>query len=120
VALNIELKRGDVIRVSLNPVVGSEQGGERPALIVSPDPINRSSPVILVASITSKKVDRVYPFETLIEPPDGGLSLRSKVMLTHMRSIDKSRVCGHYGSLKPETMLLVEGALKIATGLTKY
>ena len=110
--------RGEVVRVRLDPVEGSEQGGERPALVISPDVINAHSPVILVAAITSRKTSRVYPFEALIEPPDGGIPLRSKVMLTHIRSIDQRRVVGSYGRVGADTITRVEAALKIATGLT--
>ena len=65
----LDLKRGDVVRVRLDPILGSEQAGERPALVLSPDFINERSPVVLIAAITSKKTERVYPFEALIEPP---------------------------------------------------
>ena len=57
------LRRGDVVRVRLDPVEGSEQSGERPGLVVSPDLINELSPVIIVAPITSRKTEKVYPFE---------------------------------------------------------
>ncbi len=103
----------------LDPVEGSEQAGERPALVISPDLVNRHSPVVLVAAITSRKTDRVYPFEALVEPPEGGLELRSKVLLLHLRSIDQRRITSHYGDLSPEAMERVETALRIATGLTR-
>ncbi len=88
-------------------------------MVISPGIINAHSPVILVAAITSRKTSRVYPFEALIEPPEGGLSVRSKVMLTHLRSIDQRRVVGAYGRVGATTMDLVEEALRIATGLTE-
>ena len=113
-----EIKRGDVLRVRLDPIVGSEQAGERPALVLSPDFHNRYSRLILVAAITSQKTDKLYPFEALIEPPDGGLIVRSKVMMTHLRSIDKTRILSRYGAISFETMARVETALKLATGLT--
>jgi mRNA interferase MazF len=59
------------VRVPLSPVVGSEQAGERSALVLSPDVINEHSPIILVAPLTTKKTERVYPFEAVIEPPEG-------------------------------------------------
>lgn len=101
----------------LDPVEGSEQGGDRPALVISPDVINGPSPVILVAALTSKKVDRVYAIEVLIEPPEGGLKTPSKVLLMQIRSIDKRRIVGRYGTATAESMQRVEAALKIATGL---
>lgn len=111
--------RGDIVRVRFDRTEGSEQAGERPALVISPDIINKHSPVVLVAAITSKKTDRVYPFEALIEPPDGGLTLRSKALLMHVRSIGKRRITGRFGSISDSTMETVESALKIATGLTR-
>lgn len=88
-------------------------------LVVSPDVINEHSPVILVASITTRKVDRVFPFEVLIEPPEGGLTRRSKVMLMQLRSVDKRRVTGRYGAVAATTMRRAEEALKVAAGLTR-
>jgi mRNA interferase MazF len=105
--------------VRLDPVVGSEQAGERPALVISPDLINERSPVILIAAITSQKTERIYPFEALLDPPDGGLAVRSKVMLMHIRSVDKERLIGRYGKVSEKTMQRVEDALKIAAGLTR-
>lgn len=112
-----ELRRGDVIRVRLDPTEGSEQAGERPALVISTDLINRHSPIILIVPITSKKTEKVYAFDALIEPPVGGLSLRSKALLMQTRSLDKRRVLGYYGCLDAETMLRVEDALRVAVGL---
>lgn len=112
-------KRGEIVRIQLDPVVGSEQAGERPALVLSPDLVNEHSPVILVAAITSQKTDHIYPFEALIEPPEAGLSLRSKVLLMQLRSVDKRRLMGRYGRVSEQTMRRVEDALKIATGLTR-
>jgi len=114
------IRRGDVVRVRLDPTEGSEQAGERPALVISPDPINENSRVILIAAITSRKTEKVNPFDALIEPPDGGLSLRSKVLLMHVRSVDKRRVTARYGSIDQSTMRAVEEALKVATGLTRF
>jgi mRNA interferase MazF len=108
-----------VVRVRLDPVEGSEQSGERPGLIISPDLINEHSPVILVAAITSRKTERIYPFEALIEPPEGGLVQRSKALLMQVRPLDKRRVLGRYGSLSETTMARVDAALRISTGLTR-
>lgn len=111
--------RGEVVRVRLDPTVGSEQAGERPALVLSPDLINERSPVILIAAITSQKTERVYPFEALIEPPEGGLTQRSKVLLMQLRAVDKERLTGRSGKVGEKTMACVEEALKVATGLTR-
>ena len=113
------LRRGDVVRVRLDPVEGSEQAGERPALVLSPDVVNEHSPVVIVASITSKKTERVYPFEALIRVLEGGLSVTSKVCLMQMRSVDKRRVLSVCGSVSDETMRQVDDAIKVATGLRR-
>jgi mRNA interferase MazF len=112
-------KRGDIVRVRLDPVEGSEQAGERPALVISPDVINAHSPVILIAALTGQKTERVYPFEVLIEPPEGGLTQRSKVLLMQLRAVDKRRLRGRYGTVSEATMRRVEDALKVSTGLTQ-
>lgn len=112
-------RRGDIVRVRLDPVEGSEQAGERPALVLSPDVINEHLPVILIASITSRRTDRITPFEVALEPPEGGLTLRSKVMLMQMRSIDKRRIVGEYGTVTETTMRRVEDAIRVVTGLTR-
>ncbi|MCP4592336.1 MAG: type II toxin-antitoxin system PemK/MazF family toxin, partial [bacterium] len=87
------------------------------ALVISPELINEHSPVVLVAAITSRKTDRIYPFESLIEPPEGGLRKRSKVLLMQLRSVDKRRLLGLLGQIEETTMSRVEEALRIATGL---
>lgn len=115
----LRVGRGEIVRVNLDPVVGSEQAGERPALVISPDLINEHSPVILIASITSQRTERVYPFEVVIDPPEAGLALRSKVLLMQLRSVDKRRLVGRYGRVSEQTMRRVEDALRIATGLTR-
>ncbi len=112
-------KRGDVLRIRFDPTPGSEQAGDRPALVISPDLINERAPIILVAPLTTRKTERAYAFEALIEPPDGGVTQRSKVMLLHIRGVDKARIMGKYGSVSQETMRRVDSALRIATGLQK-
>lgn len=112
-------QRGDVVRVRLDPTEGSEQSGTRPSLVISANSVNQHSPVILVASITSRKTERVYAFEALIEPPEGGLTVKSKVSLIQIRGVDRQRIVGHYGRVSAEVMERVEVALKIATGLPR-
>lgn len=114
---NYSVKRGDVLRIRFDPSEGSEQAGERPALVISPDIINERAPIILVAPLTTRKTERVYPFEALIEPPEGGLSQRSKVMPLHIRGVDRVRITGVYGTLSPSTMQSVDEAIRIAVGL---
>jgi mRNA interferase MazF len=107
------------VRVRLDPVEGSEQAGGRPALVISPDLINQKGPLVLIAAITSKKTDRIYPFEVLLDAAEAGLPRRSKVMLMQLRSVDKRRLTGEYGRVGKETMMLVDEAIKVATGLVR-
>lgn len=74
--------------------------------------------MILIAAITSRNTERVYPFEALIEPPEGGLTRRSEVLLMQLRSVSKRRLTGHHGAVGPATMRHVEAALRVATDLT--
>jgi len=113
------IKRGNVIRVRLDPVKGSEQAGERPAIVLSPDVINEHSPVIVIAAVTSKKTEKIYPFEVAIDPPEGGLIKKSKALLIHLRYIDKRRIVGSYGSLSEKTLEKIDEALKISTNMKK-
>ncbi|MCC6727906.1 MAG: type II toxin-antitoxin system PemK/MazF family toxin [Chthonomonadales bacterium] len=113
----LDPRRGDIVRVRFDPVEGSEQAGERPAIVLSPDFINARAPIIIIAPLTSRKTDRLYPYEALIEPPDGGLTICSKAMLLHVRGIARSRVIAHHGRVADETMRRVEEALALAIGL---
>ena len=109
--------RGDIVRVRLDPTEGSEQAGTRPALVLSPNAMNAHAPIVLIAPITSRKTERIYPYEALVEPPEGGLSERSKVLLLHMRGIDKRRITRIEGRVGQATMARVEEAVKLVTGL---
>jgi mRNA interferase MazF len=113
----IPLRRGDIIRVRFDPVVGHEQAGIRPALVLSPEFLNGISSVILVASITSKRLEFTSPAEAFLEAGEGGLKIDSKVMLMQTRSIDKRRILSHYGSVTPESLKRIDKAIAIATGL---
>lgn len=114
-----EIKRGQIVRVRLDPTEGSEQGGERPALVISPDFINIHSPVVLVAAITSRKTDRIYPFEALVEGNETGLTVRSKALMMQIRSVDKRRITGHLGSLTGTAMQQADAALRVAVGFVR-
>ncbi|PQV62967.1 mRNA interferase MazF [Abditibacterium utsteinense] len=111
-------KRGDIVQARFDPTEGSEQSGVRPAIVLSPDAFNRHSPLLVLASLTTKNLDRIYPFEVLVEP-GAIVKRRSKILLMQLRGMSQSRVVTCYGQLPPETLLEVDAALKIAVGLEK-
>ena len=111
------MKRGDIYYADLSPVVGSEQGGVRPVLIVQNDVGNRYSPTVIAAAITSQKEKSKLP--THIEPDSKncGLSKDSVVLLEQIRTIDKRRLREKMGSLDANSMSQVNHALSISFGL---
>lgn len=112
-------KRGEVYLVNFDPTVGAEIKKTRPAMIVQNDISNKHSPVTIVAAITSKFDDELYPTEVLIEAPEGGLTAVSVVLLNQIRSIDRQRLVKRLGILKPDTIERVDQALKISLSLVE-
>ena len=110
-------KRGEVYLVSFDPTVGAEIKKTRPALVIQNDVGNRYSPITIVAAITSKFDEELYPTEVLVGPPEGGLREPSVVALNQIRAIDKQRLVKRLGVLKPATMARVDQALRISVGL---
>lgn len=110
--------RGEIYLVRFDPVEGSEVGKTRPALIVQNDIANRSSPVTIVAAISSQfNPSHLYPTEVLIKAGEAGLTVDSVVLLNQIRTIDKARLLSLIGKVEPQTILLVERAIKISLGL---
>src|SRR6266699_3462534 len=88
-------RRGEIYYVDLDPIVGSEQGGHRQALILQNDVGNQYSPVTIVAVITSRPAARPRPIDVLIQPGSSGLQAPSRILLNQIRTIDSRRL-GHY------------------------
>ena len=109
--------RGEVYVVAFDPTLGAEIRKTRPALILQNDIANRSSPITIVAAITSKFDDELYPTEVLVRAPEGGLDADSVVLLNQIRSVDRRRLMRRVGRLMPETMRLVDRALVLSLGL---
>jgi mRNA interferase MazF len=109
-------RRGEIWTVDLEPVVGSEQGKARPALIIQNDIGNLYSPVLIVAAITSGENAR-YDVQVEIKAPEGGLHHDSLVLLNQIRTIDKRRVGRYWGRLSTQTMQRIDDAIKISLGL---
>lgn len=112
-----QLKRGEIYLVSFDPTVGAEIQKTRPALVLQNDIANEHSPITIVAAISSQFDDTLYPTEVLVQPPEGGLTVNSVVLLNQIRSIDKQRLVKCLGKLTDETMALVNLAIQISLGL---
>jgi mRNA interferase MazF len=110
-------RRGEVYLVSLDPTLGAEIRKTRPGLVLQSDIANRSSPITIVAAITSQFGEPLYPTEVLILAREGGLATDSVVLLNQIRSIDKQRLVRRLGKLTPETMARVDRALALSLGL---
>lgn len=111
-----EIVRGDIYCADLNPVVGSEQGGYRPVLIIQNDMGNMYSPTVIVAPMTSKPKRLEMQTHVLIEKI-GELEKDSYVLLEQIRTIDKSRLHSYWGHISDESIAVVETALKKSLGL---
>jgi mRNA interferase MazF len=103
--------------VDLDPVIGSEQGGRRPAVVISPDAINRIFPVVVVAAITSQIKDRNSPVAPLL-PAGQPLPKESAVLTFQVRTLDRRRLDSLAGTLTPERMDAVARGLALSFGLT--
>ena len=115
--VNAHPKRGEVYLVNFDPTLGSEIRKIRPAVILQNDVANRYSPVTIVAAVTSKIGDRLYPVEVMIKEGEGGLSSDSVVLLNQIRTIDRRRLIRFMGILKRKTVSKIDSALKISLGL---
>ena len=111
------VKRGDIYYADLSPVVGSEQGGTRPVLIVQNDTGNRHSPTVIAAAITSQTGKARLPTHINIAGGSVGLSKDSVILLEQIRTIDKKRLREHMGKLDDKQMLLVDDAIAVSFGL---
>ena len=111
------VKRGDIFYADLSPVVGSEQGGIRPVLIVQNDTGNRHSPTVIAAAITSQTGKSRLPTHINLAGGSVGLSKDSVILLEQVRTIDKKRLREHMGKLDDAHMALVDTAIAVSFGL---
>ena len=110
------IKRGELYYADLSPVVGSEQGGVRPILIVQNDTGNKYSPTIIAAAVTSKLDKARLPTHIELSAKEFGLSKDSVILLEQIRTLDKRRLKERIGELSPLTMQKVNSALLISLG----
>ena len=111
------VKRGDIYYADLSPVVGSEQGGMRPVLIVPNDTGNKHSPTVIAAAITSQTGKARLPTHIELNAQSVGLSRDSVILLEQIRTIDKSRLRERMGKLDENTMTKVDNAIAVSFGL---
>jgi len=111
------IKRGEIYYADLSPVVGSEQGGMRPVLIVQNDVGNKHSPTVIAAAITSQKEKSRLPTHISLNAQDCGLAKDSIVLLEQVRTLDKKRLKERMGELDNDSMSRVDNALSVSFGL---
>ena len=110
------MKRGDIYRASLDPVIGSEQGGVRPVLIVQNDMGNLHSPTVIVAAITTRHKKLQMPTHVPILASECGIRHDSVVLMEQVRTVEKTRLTKYLGTVPPETMRRVDAALRLSLG----
>ncbi len=113
----MNIHRGDIYYADLSPVVGSEQGGVRPVLIVQNDVGNRFSPTVIAAAITSQQSKAKLPTHIPLMADTSGLSKDSVVLLEQVRTIDKKRLKEKMGSVDENAMNQIDNAISISFGL---
>jgi mRNA interferase MazF len=111
------INRGDIYLAALDPVVGNEISKTRPVLVVSNNINNRYAGTVTVLPITSKKLNKMYPFELLLPKGTGNLPKNSKVKADQIRTLDKTRLVKYIGKLKNEHINLLNEAIKIHLAL---
>ena len=114
---NLDIKRGYLYYADLSPVVGSEQGGVRPVLIIQNDLGNKYSPTVIAAAITSQTGKTKLPTHIEISAHEYGLNKDSVILLEQIRTIDKKRLREKIGCLDKNMMLKVDNSLQISLGL---
>lgn len=113
------VKRGDIYYANLSPVVGSEQGGHRPVLVIQNDVGNKYSPTIIVVAITSQISKAKLPTHVEINSKQSSLEKDSVILLEQLRTIDKRRLKEKVSHLSEDIMSLVDESIKVSLGLVE-
>lgn len=114
------IKRGDLYFADLTPVVGSEQGGNRPVLIIQNNVGNKYSPTVIVAALTTKLQKAKMPTHIFVPSAVSGLKRDSIILLEQIRTIDKIRLGAKIGEVESKTLEEVDQALKVSLGVNKW
>jgi len=113
----MQIRRGNILLVNFEPVIGKEQGKIRPSLVIQNDVGNRVSPLTIVAPITSKIFEKKYPTNVEVNKNKSKLNSDFTILLNQIRTIDKSRAIKKMGSLDYTSMTEVDLAIRISLGL---
>ncbi len=114
------VKKGDIFFADLSPVIGSEQGGVRPVVVVQNDVGNKYSPTVIVAAVTSQINKAKLPTHIEIRAREHGLNKDSVILMEQLRTVDKRRLKERIGRLDGETMERVNDALAISLGIVEF
>lgn len=112
------IKRGDLVYLNFDPIVGSEQGGPRPAVVVQNDMGNKHAPTVIIAPVTSKSKKSNLP--THVKLTSHILERNSMVLLEQLKTVDKSRIDSYIGTLSDEEMKMIDKALRISLAIGRY
>lgn len=110
------MKRGEIYRANLDPVIGSEQGGVRPVVIIQNDTGNLHSPTVIVAAVTTRHKKPGLPIHVPITAEESGLKHDSVVLTEQVRTLEKSRLTRYLGALSPAAMKRLDRALGLSLG----
>lgn len=113
------MKRGDIYRADLDPVVGSEQGGVRPVVIIQNDIGNLHSPTVIVAAVTTRCKKPDLPVHVSITAEESGLARDSVVLTEQVRTLEKTRLTRYLGTLSEEAMRRIDRALQMSLGTAR-
>ena len=113
----MKIKRGDIFYADLSPVIGSEQGGVRPVVVVQNDVGNKYSPTIIVAAITSQLNKAKLPTHVNVKAKTVPLPKNSVILLEQIRTIDKKRLRERIGRFGEDVMTVIDDAIKVSLGI---
>lgn len=113
------MKRGDIYRADLDPVVGSEQGGVRPVVIIQNDMGNLYSPTVIVAAVTTRHKKPQLPVHVSVTAQESGLERDSVVLTEQVRTLEKTRLTRYLGTLSEEAMRRIDHALQMSLGTAR-
>ena len=115
----MNIKRGEIYLTSLDPVIGREISKTRPGLVVSNDKNNQYSGTVTILPITSKSLEKIYPFEVMLPKGSGNLPKDSKAKADQIRTLDKRRIVKFIGFLDKDEMIRIDKAIEIHLSLYK-